>query len=88
MGDAALLALSDFETGRWGKKYNAITPLWWRPREQVTPFFALPPEISASSTPGAPRQAVGNRTARPRSISPCVIRAVEEVSVDHQETGI
>lgn len=66
MADAALLALSDFETGRWGKKYNAITPLWWRPREQVTPFFAQPPEIRRPIYSGraAPSGGQQNRAAQ------------------------
>jgi putative transposase len=43
--DAALMALSDFEVGPWGKKYPAIAPLWRRQWEQVIPFFAFPPEV-------------------------------------------
>jgi putative transposase len=43
--DAALLALGDFETGPWGKKYPAFAPLWQRQGAQVIPFFAFPPEV-------------------------------------------
>ena len=43
--DAALVALGDFESGPWGKKYPAIAPLWRRQWEQVIPFFAFPPEV-------------------------------------------
>ena len=43
--DAALVALDDFETGPWGKKYSTIVPLWRRQWDQVVPFFAFPAEV-------------------------------------------
>jgi putative transposase len=43
--DAALAALDAFEAGPWGRKYQAIAPLWRRQWDQVIPFFAFPPEV-------------------------------------------
>src|ERR1700677_2969898 len=43
--DAALIALDAFEAGPWGRKYQAIAPLWRRQWDQVIPFFAFPPEV-------------------------------------------
>ena len=43
--DAALAALDAFEASSWGRKYQAIAPLWRRQWDQVIPFFAFPPEV-------------------------------------------
>jgi hypothetical protein len=40
----AELRLGDFEA-EWGKKYPAIGPAWRRAWNEVTPFFAYPPQI-------------------------------------------
>ena len=42
---AALDALQAFEAGPWGATYPSIAQSWQRAWEQVTPFFAFPPEI-------------------------------------------
>jgi putative transposase len=43
--DAALAALDAFEASSWGRKYQAIAPLWRRQWDPVIPFFAVPPEV-------------------------------------------
>ena len=42
---AAQLALEEFDTGPWGRKYPAIAAAWRRNWEQIIPFFAYPPEV-------------------------------------------
>lgn len=42
--EIAKLRLGEFEAA-WGKKYPAIEPAWWRAWNEVTPFFAYPPQI-------------------------------------------
>jgi len=37
--------LEEFEASTWGKKYQTIAASWKRHWEEVTPFYAYPPEI-------------------------------------------
>ena len=43
--EAAHGALETFDAGPWGRRYPAIAAAWRRNWEQVTPFFAYPPEV-------------------------------------------
>ena len=36
--------LDEFEA-RWGKRYPAVVPAWWRAWDHVVPMFAFPPAI-------------------------------------------
>jgi Transposase, Mutator family len=72
----------------WGGKYPAITPLCSAAVEARDLSLRLSAWSQARHLFQAPRQAVGNRTARRRSLCPCLIRAVIEAKVDHQETRI
>ena len=42
---AAEAALTDFEAGPWGRKYEAIGKAWRRAWQEVIPFFAFPREV-------------------------------------------
>jgi len=43
--EAALEALQAFSEGPWGARYPTVVRSWQRAWENVTPFFAFPPEI-------------------------------------------
>ncbi len=43
--EAAAAALQAFAAGPWGAKYPSIAQSWQRAWENVTPFFAFPPDI-------------------------------------------
>jgi putative transposase len=38
-------ALTDFESGDWGKKYPAIGQIWRRAWQEIIPFYAFPKEV-------------------------------------------
>jgi len=42
---AAEAALTNFETGFWGRKFPAVGQIWRRAWEQVIPFFAFPKDV-------------------------------------------
>jgi len=43
--EAAGAALQAFSQGEWGRKFPTVAAMWQRQWEQVTPFFAYPPEV-------------------------------------------
>ena len=43
--EAAEIALGEFESGTWGRKYPAITASWRRHRAHVIPFLAFPHDV-------------------------------------------
>lgn len=43
--EVAAAALDAFAQGQWGQKFPTVVAMWQRQWEQVTPFFAYPPEV-------------------------------------------
>ncbi|MDQ9172501.1 IS256 family transposase [Oxalobacteraceae bacterium R-40] len=43
--EAAASALQAFAGSDWGRKFPTVAAMWQRQWEQVTPFFAYPPEV-------------------------------------------
>ena len=43
--EAAAIALDEFETSAWGKRFPTVVAAWRRAWDRVIPFFAFPPAV-------------------------------------------